>query len=137
MSDPGLALQGAIDAALKSAPSVTALVADRSFDRVPASAAFPHIEYGEIQVVDDGADCLEWAVEVYATIHVWSRAVGKVEAQQIAGAVRDTLHNAALTLATGWALVEIVHRDTRIFIDADGLTTHGVVTFRALIDPAS
>lgn len=137
MSDPGLALQDAIVATLRATPAVTALIGGRFFDRAPDDTAFPHAEIGEVQVLDDGADCLEDAAEIFVTLHVWSRAVGAVEARQITGAIRAALHLATLDLGADWALVEIGHRDTRTFDDGDGKTTHGVMTFRALIDPVN
>ena len=43
------------------------------------------------------------------------------------------LNFAALTLA-GYRLVLIEHETTHHLADPDGLTSHSVVTFRALID---
>ena len=133
MADPSLALQGAINTRLRSqVPAVS----NRVFDHVPAAAAFPYIEIGEFQTVDDGAQCHD-GVEVYATLHVWSRPseitpAGQVEVKTIAGAVRGALHEAELTL-TGWQFLEIAHQDTRYLKDPDGLTSHAVLSFRALI----
>lgn len=130
MTDPGLELQGAIVAALKAAEVCSA----RVYDRVPAAVQFPYVTIGEVQVIDDEAECIE-AVEVFVTIHTWSRAVGKPEASAINAQIRAALHNANLPLST-WRLLEIRQRDARTFTDGDGITTHGISVFRALIDPA-
>lgn len=132
MADPSLALQGAINTRLRA--QVPA-VANRVFDRVEASVAFPYIELGEFQTVDDGAQCHD-GQEVYVTLHVWSRGIGQVEAKTIAGAVRGALHEAELNLGAAWQFLEIAHQDTRYLKDPDGLTSHAVLTFRALVAAA-
>lgn len=133
MADPSLALQGAINTKLRA--DVTA-VGGRVLDRVPAGVAFPYIEIGDFQTVDDGAQCHD-GVEVFVTLHIWSRAVGQVEAKTIAGAVRGSLHEADLDLGAAWQFLEIAHQDTRYLKDPDGVTTHGVCTFRALVASAA
>lgn len=132
MADPSLALQGAINTRLRSQVSG---VANRVFDRVLADVVFPYIEIGSFQTVDDGAQCHD-GQEVYATLHVWSCAVGQVEVKTIAGAVRGALHEAELDLGAAWQFLEIAHQDTRYLKDPDGLTSHAVLSFRALIAAA-
>lgn len=129
MSDPSLALQGAINTKLRA--EIVA-VAGRVQDRPAQTVLFPWIEIGEFQTVDDGAQCHD-GVEVYVTLHVWSRAIGQVEAKTIAGAVRGSLHEAELSLGASWQFLEIAHQDTRYLKDPDGVTSHAVLTFRALV----
>ncbi len=136
MADPALALQGAINVKLRSD---IAAVDGRVLDHVPTGVGFPYIELGEFQTVDDGAQCHD-GVEVYVTLHVWSRPStsrpGQVEAKTIAGAIRGSLHEAELNLGSAWQFLEIAHQDTRYLKDPDGLTSHAVLTFRALIAAA-
>lgn len=140
MADPSLALQGAINTRLRSQ---VAAVSGRVLDHVKPGVIFPYIEIGEFQTVDDGAQCHD-GVEVYVTLHVWSRpkdgatatAPGQVEVKTIAGAVRGALHEAELDLGTDWQFLEIAHQDTRYLKDPDGLTSHAVLTFRALVAAA-
>lgn len=134
MIDSGLALQGAIVAALKADADVSGLAADRVYDAVPDGATYPLIKIGEIQVIDDGAEGIA-SVEVFVTLHAWSQAVGAVECRRLTGILRQCLHQAALELGDDWQLIDMLHRQSRVFVDADGVTHHGVVTFRALIDP--
>ncbi|RYF30393.1 MAG: DUF3168 domain-containing protein [Comamonadaceae bacterium] len=128
MADPSLALQGAINTRLRAEVSA---VANRVFDRVSSGVVFPYIELGEFQTVDDGAQCHD-GQEVYVILHVWSRAVGQVEVKTIAGAARGALHERDLDLGADWQFLEIAHQDTRYLKDPDGLTSHAVLTFRAL-----
>jgi hypothetical protein len=134
MSDPSLALQGALVTALKAAAPVTALVAQRIYDRPPGPApTFPYVTLGLDQVIADHAECLEGSVEINTQIDVWSRAAGKVEAKQITGVIVSALNMANLAL-TGYRLVLLEHESSRHFDDPDGLTTHSALTFKALID---
>lgn len=132
MSDPSLALQGAINTRLRNQ---VAAVSGRIYDHVPAKAVFPFIEIGEFQAIANGAQCHD-GMEVFATLHVWSRALGQVEVKTIAGAVRGALHEADLSLAGAWQFLGIAHQDSRYLKDPDGLTSHAVLTFRALVAAA-
>lgn len=129
--DAGTEMQRAIVARL----TARAVAGGRIYDRPPQHVVFPYVTVGEVQVVDDEAEGIE-AVEVFVTLHTWSRAEtfgGKPEAMAVQGAMRKALHKADLAL-DGFALVEIRHRDSRSFVDPDGITTHGVCSYRALID---
>lgn len=132
MADPSLDLQKAIIGTLRGALAVTTLVAQRVYDRPPGTPVFPYVSYGSDQVISDDADCLT-GYEVFVTLDVWSRGAGQPEMKRIAGAIRETLHDAELTL-DNHALVLIEHRQTRYLDDPDGITSHAAVEFRALAD---
>lgn len=129
MADPSLDLQIAINLRLRAQVGT---VSNRVFDEVPQNVVFPYVELGEFQTLDDGAQCHD-GMEVFATLHVWSRGAGQVEAKTIAGAVRGALHEAEIDLGGAWQFLEIAHQDTRYLKDPDGRTSHAVLTFRALI----
>ena len=139
LDEPSLALQAAIVATLKADGALALLIGERVYDRVPPPVAlataptFPYVTVGDDQVSGAHAECLEGSTEVFATLHAWSRAVGKGEAKRIAGAVVRALNYADLTLEN-YRLVLIEHDSTRHLDDPDGLTSHSVVTFHALID---
>jgi Protein of unknown function (DUF3168) len=132
MSDPALAVQGAYVARLKAQ---VAAVSSRVYERAPQNVTFPFLQIGDIQTVEDGAECLD-ATEVTVTLHIWSRAVGSVEGRTLAAACRTALHEWLPDLsASGFRCVEHMHRTSRVMADPDGITSHGVLTFRLLIDP--
>lgn len=136
-SDPSYALRRALVARLKTDASVAALIGARVYDLAPQNAAFPHLEIGEIQAISDSAECID-GHEVFATIHLWSRpegATGSGEAHRLGSSVRAALHEADLDLAPDFRLVEARIQSVRTLREPDGITTHGVVTLRALIDP--
>lgn len=138
MTDTSLAMQAAVIAALKNAAAVETIVGERIYDRVPDNAALPYVNYGDDQVLQDdidAGDCLQEGFEVFVTLHAWSNKVGQVEAKNLGGAIRAALHNAALTVSDH-RLITFEHDSTRYLRDPDGLTSHGVLTFRALLDAA-
>jgi hypothetical protein len=130
-----LALQKAIVARLKADAALTALIAGRVFDRVPAGAALPYVYVRSLQAVDDSAECVD-GLEIFVDLDVWSNAVGKPEASRMAAAVRSALNHQSLTLDDPYALVEIAHRDTDIGDGGDGILTRARLTFRALVERA-
>lgn len=137
MSDPSEPLHRAIRDALVASPAVTGAVGARIFDFVPTNVApaMPYISFGAFQVLDDSAACIDGA-EVFVILDIWSRDQRTIEAKRLCALVAEALHEAELDLGPMHRLVEIMHQSTRVFIDADGVTTHGVVTFRALTEAA-
>lgn len=128
MSDPSLALQAAVFAALNSAPAVAG---GRIYDRVPPSPVFPYVSFGEGDTVGDDNECFA-SSEATVTVHVWSRALGLPEVKGIAATVRDRL---SIALAvTGFRVTNGEHVITRFLRDPDGITSHAVVECRYLID---
>ena len=127
----GLALQGALNARLRAgAPSL----GQRVHDAPPQGVAFPWLSLGETQTLDDGAGCVD-AWEVYATLHLWSRGEGVREAKSCAGEIEEALRDWTPDLTgAGLRCVDLQHRETRVLRDPDGVTTHAVITLRALID---
>lgn len=131
-----LALRGAVNVLWRADAAVGALVGDRIYDRVPTNPTFPYVTLGEVQSLNEDADWRQ-RYAVILTSHAWSRAVGQVEALQIAQAMRDAVRGAtrgAGLTASGYLIAGARHRDTRVFLDQDGLTTHAVVVFEAIID---
>jgi hypothetical protein len=102
MSDPSLALQRAIVAALRGYAAAGAGRA-ASMTQAPAGAAFPYVTLGEGHVLgDDTEDCGEGS-EVFIQIDAWSRAEGFPQTKQIAAAIRGGLKATPLVL-TGFVV---------------------------------
>lgn len=135
MSDPSLALQGAVVAALKGNATLTALVGQRIYDSVPPAPVFPYVSLGDGQVLgDDTEDCGDGS-EIHLQIDAWSRAVGYPEVKNIAEAIRSTLKVIPTLAGFTVSVVEFVQKqDLR---DTDGLTRHAAITFRYLITHTS
>ena len=133
-----LELQGAIVAALKNAAAVTSIAGERIYDHVPRGATgeitarFPFVAIASSDELTTPADCID-QVDVAIDIDCWSRAVGFPEVRRLADAVRRALHDVDLALSDN-ALVLFQHRQTRTFRDADGLTSHAVLSFEAALE---
>lgn len=127
-----LAVQKAIVTSLTNAPDVTALVGDRIFDSVPKKASFPYIRISDIQLIDDGNACAN-GYEVFSTIHIFSEAKGRIEAKRIADAVRPVL--ATEIAIEGHDTIVGQFNDERYTDDPNPLVTHGILTFRYLVEP--
>lgn len=127
--DASLDLQKAIIAALKADASLSALVAGRIYDQPPVGAAKPFVSLGP----EDWVEADGFGIHAHSgtlQIDVWSGATGKPEAKRVANAVQNVLHEAALPLDNA-KLVLLAHRLTRYFTEADGLTKHAAMDFRA------
>lgn len=131
-----LELQGAMVAVLAADGPLQALIGNpaRLYQQVPPNPTKPYVTIGDADENDDSVDNLD-AAEIFPDVHVWSDSPAKdyVECKRICSAIRRALHNADLTLTEN-RCVQIQHRITRVFVDADNITRHGVVTFRALTE---
>jgi hypothetical protein len=150
LNDPSAAFIAAVRRLLRADAGVVALVGAKIHDRHPSDftpderkEAFPYIELGEIQCIDDGSACGEGDVEAILTLRCWSRPVrdglpvGKTRAMEIASAVKAALHTREDDLfdipefACSALHVESVATQT----ETDGKTTQAILSVRALIQP--
>lgn len=129
------ALQQAVFTALSTATPITALLGGpHVFDDVPQSQAFPFLTLGQTSSTDWGTST-EDGEEHTLTLHVWSRAGGKMESEQVVAAIREVLHDQALALA-GHRLVNLRQEFAEHRREPDGETIHGIARFRAVTEPA-
>lgn len=139
MSDPSYAMQQAIAAALKaSSPLATAMGGTaRIYDKVPEAPDYPFVRIGEDQSLDDANGCDDgW--EFFTTVHIFAREIVGLGARPLAKRVGAALVTAlkGVSSATGFVIIEVNLEQTRYFVEEDGVTAHGVVVVRYLIDPA-
>lgn len=127
MSDPSLALQGALFKALRAA----GVAAGQVFDKVPDDAEFPYVTIGDDQVIGDDDECQD-ASRVTSRIHGWSRAPGFPEVKAIAGSIRTAVMAASLAI-DGFEIIATEFVQTQFLRDPDGLTSHSVTEFSFLI----
>jgi hypothetical protein len=135
MSSSSWALQQSIFARLTADAALTTLLGGpRVHDEVPQASPFPYISFGH-SLVRDWSTGSEDGSEHVVTLHVWSQGKGKKEAHEIMDAVRSALHDQALSLA-GHRLVNLRHELSEARREPDGDTTHGIVRYRAVTEPA-
>lgn len=132
MSEPSLAAQAAIRAALIASPAVTSRVpASNIVDRNARPEITPCIIVGESYTVDDSSDCIS-AWEVYMDIHVWTREPGLQSCKLITGAVQRALRG--LDVEGIHYAVSIVEQSWRFLRDPDGEHAHGVLSAVMLVE---
>ena len=131
------AVQTVIYQLLSADPALTALVKGVYDDvpedpDLPQDQIFPYVTIGEsIHNESDTVSVL--GDDVSTIVHTWSRYRGRKETKQIQGAIYDALHRANGTYS-GYDIISIDWENSQSFIDQDGLTRHGVQSFRVLID---
>ena len=127
-------LQKSIYQALVADAAVGTFIGARIYDNVPVEAVFPYVSFGPSHEIDDDEGCIDGEEHVIQ-IDVWDRSQGrKVNAKRINSAIKSTLHDADLSMADPYALAFIRVRDTRCFLDADGVTAHGVIIVEARVE---
>lgn len=125
-------IQRAIVAHLRNTPAVMNMIVD-VYDDVPQSAtsesndAFPFVVVGDLDIRDWSTDT-EIGFESDFQVHVWSRYAGKKQLSGIMSAVHDALNRQTLTYES-FSVLDILFETMRTFIDPDGRTRHGIMTF--------
>ena len=130
MSDHSLALQKTVFDALDGDSALQSLVTD-VFDFVPETTAFPYVKVGEETAVDNGTKTLQ-GNDHTLVIHTFSRYRGSKETKEIMSRIYALLHESSLTVS-GASLVNLRFEFSDIIKENDGLTTHGLQRFRAMI----
>lgn len=125
------AVQTAVYDALTGDAALAALV-EGVFDAVPQDQSFPFVTIGE-DIHNEWDTNTTLGSDCSITVHTWSRGRGRKETKEIQGAVYDALHRASLTYA-GYRFVSVEFAGSQSFMDADGLTRHGIQTFRVIIE---
>ncbi len=135
MPSASFALQAALFAALTADAGLAPLLGSppRLYDDVPPRPAFPYVTFGQ-STETDWSTGTDPGSEHVLTLHIWSKAAGRKEAQAIAAAIQSALHDAALSLS-GHRLVNLRHEHSEARRDPDGETIHGLVRFRAVTEP--
>lgn len=135
MHDPSAALQKALVARLASA--VPAL-GGRVHDYAPATVAYPFVQFGASQAVEDDAECIDGATTTF-TLHLWSRAGarGSVECRQISDQIAAAIQDWCPDLsADGFALAQIRLTSALTARAADVETSHTILTIEAATERA-
>jgi hypothetical protein len=123
-------LQQAIYQALEADATLSGLVAG-VYDRVPENAVMPYVAFGDA-VGRDWSSATTQGFAFDTVIHVYSRGGGRLEAAAIMDRLHVLLHDAPLS-PSGQTLIMLRYESSGISLDKDGVTHHGVMVLRALI----
>lgn len=138
MAEPTFEVLRAMFDKLRANAAFKTLVNNQIFDRPPQSPAptSPYVSLGPTDIQRDDATCVS-GLSLFVQFDVWTWGGGdnfdSINARKVTDMLAETLHNAALALPTN-RLVNIEHRSTEIFLDADKQTQHGVVRFWASVE---
>ena len=103
------------------------------YDDLPEQAAYPYVVMGEI-TARDWSDKFEPGQEVYSTKHIWSQYRGKKEVTEMGDAIMRALSASSLDLGPNFRAVLQELDTNEIIIDIDGITRHGILRHRYLIE---
>lgn len=98
----------------------------------PPDDVYPFIELADSQVIPNDASngsVSDTGVDEFIDIHVWSRYRGQKEVKEIMSAIYDALHHNSLSIP-GRSSAFCWFDNSRIRTDPDGLTRHGIQTFK-------
>jgi hypothetical protein len=130
---PSVDLQTLIFNRLVASAAVGALVADRIYDNAPLDAEYPYLSFGPSDTVEADAEGITARIET-VQIDCWARGNARIRpAKELADVVKKALHLYEGEMADH-ALVEMRVTLTRCFMDADGLTGHGVVQVSCIVE---
>lgn len=131
MPSPSEELQQAIYNALVADDAVGEIIGDRIHDGRPTT--YPCVTFGPSDGQEDDAECITGNVETIQ-LDCWVRDRGQLRpAKALVYAVKRALHRAELSL-NAHALVFITVPYTRVMLDPDGVTGHGIVSVEAHIE---
>ena len=101
------------------------------FDDVPEGTAYPYIVVGEESSNNISTKSLDMH-EHTLTIHTWSQYRGLKEIKVIMKQIYDNLNDVSLNV-TGGQAVNMKQEFLTTLVDADGITRHGIMRFRAVV----
>jgi hypothetical protein len=128
-----LAFQMAARRALIADAGLTALVpSDNVLDANGRPDADPRVILGEDQELP-GDDVVGRYTELFATMHVWSKEQGVKRAKLIVSAMRRVLNGQRWNDGS-YRCLDTRFQSARFLRDPDGESTHGVVTFKAVLE---
>ena len=131
-----LELQKGVRAALVANSSLTALVAARVYDEPPQNVTYPFVRFGDIQPRSMDTDGSTGA-DITFNIEGYSQTTGRVEATQIAEAVRTALHRQEGSVSlTGFNLIEMRCETYVVDRDREGRGHNANIIFTALMETA-
>ena len=113
---------------------IIAETGSKVFDDFPGQdIAMPYVIMGEVSG-RDWSDKFSPGQEITSTIHIWSDYPGRKECAEIEDAVLRALSGDALSLGQEFRAVYSGLDLSEIIIDIDGVTRHGVLRIRYLVE---
>lgn len=135
MSDSGQQLIGILFQALLGDAELASLTGGpKVFDRVPEKAAYPYVVVGRTSV-SDWSTATEDGAAIVVLIHTWSGTSDRTQSHAIQQRI-DTILTGELPPMAGYTLVQLRNQLTETWRDHTDGHLHGLMRFRALVEPA-
>jgi len=131
MSDHSIELQKTIFDTLSGDSTITSTYGANVYDYIPDNTSFPYVKIGEETSVDNGTKTLQ-GNEHTLVIHTFSQYRGSKEVKNIMSRIYALLHESSLSVS-GASLVNLRFEFSDVIKENDGLTTHGIQRFRAIV----
>ena len=131
MSDHSIQLQKTIFDVLNGDSNLTSTLGATVYDYVPDSSSFPYVKLGEETAIDNGTKTLQ-GNEHTLVIHSFSRYRGSKQIKEIMSRIYALLHESSLSVS-GASLVNLRFEFSDVIKENDGLTSHGLQRFRAVV----
>src|SRR5690606_15556390 len=103
------------------------------YDHVPRKVIYPYVTFGHTTARDRGTGDGD-GEEHIISLHLWSLAAGRAEANGIAAAIRVALHDRDLSVP-GHRLINLRYEFSETRREPDGERFHGLVRLRAVTEP--
>ena len=125
-------LTKAVTRALADA-NISALVGTKVYNHVPKDTAPPYlrIQWGEVQVLPDKSDLFS---EGQLTFDYWTDQDGDKEVLDMVDHITAAFHKIPLVLTEGSTNLLMLLDNYNTFLEGDGLSHHGIITFNLLIE---
>lgn len=134
---PDWELQVALKAMLAAyAPLVAVLAegADSIRDHAQQGTPYPYLVIGEASSLNDDTKSTNgWSFAV--TIHCWSDYSGRKIVKEINAHIYDALHHQDIAI-NGFQCVDCRYESSETFLEPNGRTRQGVITFDIDVEPA-
>jgi len=103
------------------------------YDDVPENADFPYVSMGAV-TSSDWSDKFIPGMQVISTIDLWSQYKGRKEVLEMTGAALQVLTSGDIDLSPEFKAVWKGLDSLEIIIDIDGVTRHGILKYKLLIE---
>lgn len=133
ISSPQAEIQKLIYDTLSASTALAPLV-EGIYDMVPPDpwgTVQGYVSFGPTQVVNDDAECLV-NQDHYIQIDCWSRQ-HSVHCKRMVDTVAAALNNAPLALSDN-GLIGITVENRQVLRDPDGLTAHGILSVKVMVE---
>jgi hypothetical protein len=104
------------------------------YDDPPKRPSYPYLIIGDDSFIPFDTDDTVGR-DVIASVHIWDNYDGKKRIKEVMGEVDQILNRAELSII-GYDSINCVFDSSDQFLEPDGKTRHGVLTYRLLIDEA-